>query len=138
MRMALKPPTMWYEAPGTTWSARDEISGYKLNHHHVTLRRSRVHREALRRLRTQIPPRLAQLKQIHLFPGKVMMLNVPCERKGQFLNQKMSYLKFKVKSTSVRETEEAAANKKATIAPYYSVSSLIARLEIYHGSNLLE
>ena len=66
------------------------------------------------------------------------MLNVPCERKGQFLNQKMSYLKFKVKSTSVRETEEAAANKKATIAPYYSVSSLIARLEIYHGSNLLE
>jgi len=72
------------------------------------------------------------------FPGEVMMLNVPCGRKGQFLNQKMSYLKFKVTNTSVRTTEEAAASKQATIVPDYSVSSLIERLEIYHVSNLLE
>jgi len=67
-----------------------------------------------------------------------MILNVPCGRKGQFLNQNMSYLKFKVTNTSVRTTEEAAASKQAAIAQDYSVSSLIERLEIYHGSNLLE
>ena len=39
------------------------------------------------------------------------MLDVPCGRKGQFLNQKMSYLKFKVKNTSVRTEAEAAAGK---------------------------
>ena len=66
------------------------------------------------------------------------MLNVPCGRKGHFFYQRMSYLKCKVTNTSVRKTEEAAASKQATIAPDYSVSSLIARLEIYHGSNLLE
>jgi len=66
------------------------------------------------------------------------MLNVPCGRKGQFLNQKMSYLKFKVKNTSVITAAEVTAGKQATITPDYSISSLIARLEIYHGSNLLE
>ena len=29
-------------------------------------------------------------------PGDTMMLNFPCEREGRFLNQRMSYLKFKV------------------------------------------
>jgi hypothetical protein len=72
------------------------------------------------------------------FPGEVMMLNVPCGRRGQYLNQKMSYLKFRVNNTSVRTTAEAGDGKQATITPDYSVSSLIARLEIYHGSNLLE
>ena len=72
------------------------------------------------------------------FPGEVIMLNVPCGRKGQRLNQKMSYLKFKVNNTSVRTPEEAAAIKQANIAPVYSVSSLIERFEIYHGSNLIE
>ncbi len=66
------------------------------------------------------------------------MLNVPCGHKGQFLNQKLSYLKFKVKNTSVITAEEVAAGKQATITPDYSISSLIARLETYHGSNLLE
>ena len=70
------------------------------------------------------------------FPGEVIMLNVPCGRKGQFLNQKMSYLKFKVKNTSVITAAEVTAGKQATKAPNYSVSSLIERLEIYHGSNL--
>ena len=61
-------------------------------------------------------------------PGEIMTLNVPCGRKGRFLNQRMSYLKFKVTNTSVRTTEEATADKQATIAPDYSVSSLIKRL----------
>jgi hypothetical protein len=67
-----------------------------------------------------------------------MMLNVPCDRRGQFLNQKMPYLKCKVTNTSVITAGEVTGGKQATIAPDYSVSSLIARLEIYHGSNLLE
>ncbi len=29
-----------------------------------------------------------------LNPGEVMMLNIPCRRRGQFLNKKMSYLKL--------------------------------------------
>ncbi len=51
------------------------------------------------------------------FPEKVMMLNVPCGRKGQFLNQKMSYLKFKVKNTSVITAAEVTAGKQAIITP---------------------
>ena len=45
------------------------------------------------------------------FPGEVMMLNVPCGNKGQFLNQRMSYLKFKVKNTSVRTAAQVTAGK---------------------------
>jgi len=70
------------------------------------------------------------------FPGEVIMLNVPCGRKGQFLNQKISYLKFKLKNTSVITAKEANAGKQATITPDYSVSSLIDRIELLHGSNL--
>ena len=66
------------------------------------------------------------------------MLNVPCGRKDQFLDQKMSYLKLNVKNTSVITTQEVTAGKQATITPDYSVSSLIERLETYHGSNFFE
>ena len=52
--MARKPLIMRLEARGTHQSARDKISIYKLNHHHVTLRLARVQREAFRRLRAQI------------------------------------------------------------------------------------
>jgi hypothetical protein len=67
-----------------------------------------------------------------------MMLNVPCGQKGLFLNQKMSYQKFKLDKTSSHTGAEATANKKATITLEYSVSSLIARLKINHDSDLLE
>jgi hypothetical protein len=50
----------------------------------------------------------------------------------------MSYLKFRVTNTSAITAGEVTGGKQATIAPDYSVSSLISRLEIYHGSNLLE
>lgn len=63
-------------------------------------------------------------------PGEVIMLNIPCGRRGQFLNQRMSYLKFKVTST------DAAATSIQQLD--YSASSFIARLELFHGSNLLE
>ena len=62
-------------------------------------------------------------------PGEVMMLNIPCGRRGQFLNQRMSYLKFKVSNTG---------STGFPISVDYSASSLIQRLEVYHSSNLLE
>ncbi len=67
-----------------------------------------------------------------------MKLNVPCGRRGQFLNQKMSYLKFRVINNSISTSTEVAAGNQATIAPNYSVSSLTSRLEIYHDLNFLE
>ncbi len=73
-----------------------------------------------------------------VLPGEVMMLNVPRGRKGQFFNQTMSYLKFKLSNTSARTSDDATADKQATIAPDYSISSRIERLDIYHGFNLLE
>jgi hypothetical protein len=50
----------------------------------------------------------------------------------------MSYLKLKVTNTSVITAAEVTAGKQATITPDYSISSLISRLEIYRGSNLLD
>ncbi len=61
------------------------------------------------------------------FSGEVMMLNVPCGRRGQLLNQKISYLKFKVTNTFVITAGEVTGGKQVTIALDYSVSSLIAR-----------
>ena len=81
---------------------------------------------------------LPSYNKSEFLPGEVIMLNVPCGRRGQFLNQKMSYLKFRVTNTSAITASEVTAGKQATIAPDYSISSLISRLELYHGSNLLE
>jgi len=69
-------------------------------------------------------------------PGDVMMINIPCGRRGQYLNQRMSYLKFRLENTSTLAGGETT--QTATISPDYSASSLFARLELYHGSNLLE
>jgi len=71
-------------------------------------------------------------------PGEVIMLNVSCGRRGQYVNQRMSYLKFKLTNTSVRTSADVTAGTPATISPDYSASSLIERLELYHGSSLLE
>ena len=74
-------------------------------------------------------------------PGDTMMLNIPCGRKGQFLNQRMSYRKLKLNKLCQFTNAEAVANPVVAIAPIctdYSGSILFARLELYHGSNLLE
>ena len=63
-------------------------------------------------------------------PGEVIMINIPTGRRGSFLNTRMSYLKFKVTNTGTDATH--------TIASNYNVASLFSRLELYHGSNLLE
>ena len=33
-------------------------------------------------------------------PGETVLLNIPCGRRGQYLNHRMSYLKFKVTNTA--------------------------------------
>ena len=74
-------------------------------------------------------------------PGDTMMLNNPCGRNGQFLNKRMSYLKFKFNNLCQLSAAEAAVNLALAVAPIctdYSGSSVFARLALYHGSNLLE
>ena len=61
-------------------------------------------------------------------PGRVVMFNIPCGRRGQFLSPRASYLKFKVNNK----------NAAAALTPDYSAHSIIQRLELYHGSNPLE
>jgi hypothetical protein len=84
---------------------------------------------------------LPTYNKVEFLPGDTMMLNIPCGRKGQFLNQRMSFIKFKPNTKCVSTTSETAANPvvaAAPITPAYSGSSLFVRLESYHGFNLLE
>ncbi len=60
-------------------------------------------------------------------PGRVMMFAIPCGRRGQFLCPRASYLNFRVNNTGT-----TAFNLD------YSAHAFISRLEVYHGSNLLE
>ena len=72
-------------------------------------------------------------------PGETVMLNIPCGRRGQFLNQRQSYLKFKVTNTgTVLNANATPATVNEKWAPDYTASSFISRLELFHGSNLLE
>ncbi len=63
-------------------------------------------------------------------PGEVVMLNIPTGRRDSFLNTCMSYMKFKV----TNDGTDAAH----TIAADYNIASIFYRLELYHGSNLVE
>ena len=51
------------------------------------------------------------------FLGEVIMLNVPCGHKGQFLNQRISYLQIKVTNTSVITAAKVTVGTQATITP---------------------
>jgi hypothetical protein len=62
--------------------------------------------------------------------GEVVMINIPAGRRGSFLNTRISYLKFRVTNMGT----DAAH----TIAVYFYIASIFTRLELYHGSNLLE
>jgi hypothetical protein len=60
---------------------------------------------------------LPTYNKAEFYPGDTMMLNIPCGRKGQFLNQRMSYIKFKLNNKRVLTTNEAAANPVVATAP---------------------
>ena len=58
------------------------------------------------------------------------MINIPTGRRGSFLNTRMSYLKFRVTNT--------ATDAGHAIAADFNSTSIFPRLEVFHGSNLLE
>lgn len=60
-------------------------------------------------------------------PGQTMMFNIPTGRRGQYMNPRMSYLRFTLQNTGGNP-----------ITPDLTASSVISRLSLYHGSNLLE
>ncbi len=61
-------------------------------------------------------------------PQQTILINIPCGRRGHYLNTRMSYLKFKVVNNSATEG----------LTFDYSAAGLIQSLALYHGSNLLE
>ena len=63
-------------------------------------------------------------------PGDVVMINIPTWRRGSFLNTRMSYLKFRVTNKGT--------DAGHTVATDFNMASIISRLKLYHGSNLLK
>ena len=61
-------------------------------------------------------------------PHQTMLLNIPCGRRGHYLNTRMFYLRFKIVNT----------HATVPLALDFSAAGLIQSLAIYHGSNLLE
>ena len=65
--------------------------------------------------------------------GEKMMFNIPCGKRGQYLNTRMSYLKFEVR---------VKVNPDSTTIPILGLDggahSFIHSLEVYHGTNMLE
>jgi hypothetical protein len=64
-----------------------------------------------------------------LFSGHhIILLNIPCDRRGHYLNTRTSYLRFKVVNTS----------SGGDLQPDYTAASFILSMSLNHGSNLLE
>eukprot|EP00873_Tetraselmis_striata_P022869 jgi/Tetstr1/443133/TSEL_031189.t1 len=59
---------------------------------------------------------------------QTILINIPCGRRGHYLNTRMSHLRFSVKN-------KHAAN---SLQPDYTASSFIRSVSLYHGANLLE
>jgi hypothetical protein len=60
-------------------------------------------------------------------PGDTMMLNIPYGRKSQFLNLRISYLKFEVDNLCQLTTAEAAANPVVAFAQF----ALTIQVQVY-------
>ena len=83
-----------------------------------------------RSYRLSVPP----INQSVFTPGAQMIFECPTGRKGSWLDQSQSYLKFSVQCTST-----AAANPQGTgVYLDNSAYSFIQRLDVYNSSNLLE
>lgn len=84
-------------------------------------------------IRVSVPP---HNKDQFVRGNDTMMFNIPCGKRGQYLNTRMSYLKFDI---------EVKVDLSKNVSGYTPVlcldggaSSLIQHLELYHGTNLLE
>lgn len=63
-----------------------------------------------------------------------MMFNIPSGKRGQYMNPRMSYLRFDLEVTSNFDSSDNIP----VLALDGGAHSLIQNLEVYHGSNLLE
>lgn len=68
--------------------------------------------------------------------GQTILINIPCGRRGHYLNTRMSYLRFRITNTSTVVTPPATA--APNFALDYTGSCFIQSLSLFHGSNLLE
>ena len=69
-------------------------------------------------------------------PGDQMIFELPTGRRGTWLDQTQSYLKFSVQCSSTAATE--ATTGRTGVYVENSAYSFIQRLDIYNSSNLLE
>eukprot|EP00873_Tetraselmis_striata_P039775 jgi/Tetstr1/460039/TSEL_005359.t1 len=78
------------------------------------------------KFRHSIPP----INGRNFSPGDTVQLTIPCGNKGEFLNTRQSYLKFKLHNL------DSTAGNSMTLD--YSAHSVIRLLEVVYGSNVLE
>ena len=69
-------------------------------------------------------------------PGSQMIFELPTGRKGTWMDQSQSYIKFSVQCQSTNNVAANAANNGIYVEN--SAYSFIQRLDIYNSSNLLE
>jgi hypothetical protein len=67
--------------------------------------------------------------------SETVMFNIPCGRRGQYLNPRMSYLKFNV---NVKTKFGDTTVNKPLLALDGGAHAFFQTLEVYHGSNMLE
>lgn len=83
-------------------------------------------------IRVSVPP---YNKDSYSSPNETVMFNIPSGKRGQYLNTRMSYLKFDLE---VETDLTRGGNHKPVIALDGGAHALFDSLEVYHGSNLLE
>lgn len=71
--------------------------------------------------------------------GQTILINIPCGRRGHYLNTRMSYLRFRITNTSPQVVSPTGGTGvSASFNLDYTGSSFIQSLSLFHGSNLLE
>lgn len=83
-------------------------------------------------IRVSVPPHNKDIFR----DGDVIMFNIPSGKRGQYLNTRMSYLKFDLEVAV--DTKGTKSHLKPVLALDGGAHSLFQNLEVYHGSNLLE
>lgn len=75
-------------------------------------------------------------KDVFSVDNDTMMFNIPSGKRGQYLNTRMSYLKFDL--TVDADFTHEAGNKIPILQLDGGAHALFNNLEVFHGSNLLE
>ena len=72
--------------------------------------------------------------------NETIMFNIPCGKRGQYLNTRMSYLTFDFEVELKKPDAPGGTNTSTTPLVYLEggAHGFIQHLELYHGTNLLE